>query len=752
MSIGGLLGPILAGLTGYAEQQRQAEQNRIRSQEAQMRQQMFQNYLKTQQDQQQAEGGFFSALSGLGGIEKPQPVGGGAGMPWEQASQLIKQYESHGGQNIEQQVLGPKGGYNPSTGTVTGPSSASGPYQMLDPTWRSAAKAAGIDASQYPRAISAPVELQEKAARGLYEREGFRPWAPYNKNLAAAIGRSGSTGPAQAATGAGSDLRARYDAGLARYGQTEGQYGPGHYNSEQGAGRRPAPETFEQYKARFADQGGSGSTGPAQPAAGAGDDDGGGGGDVVEGATAPMAQVEIPPEMQKEARQVEVKVAQAVDPMARGKMSLEGLARSIEKSMPNASPHAKFLALEKLQKFMAPLEQERRQQDMERMREQFRSEMERTRDRERNQMEDRREKMRMEQQDRQFRQQSEMLDKRQGATDDRADKRTRDQTERDERKSKEQEALVDKRAQAQGWEVREDKDGTQYRYNKLTGEATDLLGKKPYEPQAAAKVGTRPPSGDALMTDDEAKLAAEQYLAGDRTSIQGWGRGAQGDANRVKIRQQISGLAKEKGWKGADVAQAIAEFEGNKAGQRRLGTLEATLGTGLAEANIFAPMLLDASEKVDRTQFPTVNSILMAAERGTGDESVVRYSVAFNALVGAYSQVLTRNGVPTDKARETARETFNPALSKDQMRAVIDQVMLEIKGANKAPGIVRGEMRERAAPGGKPGAAPSGGTPAQSSGPPKAGVGEVVQGPDGKRYRVLSVTPTGEADEIEPAQ
>ncbi len=100
---------------------------------------------------------------------------------------LIEKYES-GGRNILQQVVPAGGGYNPSVGRVTGPSSAGGYYQMIDSTWRAAARAVGIDTNQYPRAIDAPKELQRKAAQHLYDTEGFRPWAPYNSKLAQAIG------------------------------------------------------------------------------------------------------------------------------------------------------------------------------------------------------------------------------------------------------------------------------------------------------------------------------------------------------------------------------------------------------------------------------------------------------------------------------------------------------------------------------------------------------------------------------------
>lgn len=94
----------------------------------------------------------------------------------------VMRFES-GGRNIHQNVVPPGGGYNPSTGTVTGPSSASGYFQMINPTWRSAAGMAGIDTNQYPTAMSAPYDVQRQAANTLYEKNGGSDWLPYNAGL-----------------------------------------------------------------------------------------------------------------------------------------------------------------------------------------------------------------------------------------------------------------------------------------------------------------------------------------------------------------------------------------------------------------------------------------------------------------------------------------------------------------------------------------------------------------------------------------
>lgn len=102
---------------------------------------------------------------------------------------LIAQYES-GNQNIPQGIVGPNGGFNPSTGTVTGPSTAGGYYQITNSTW------AGIPSSitqGYTSALSAPYGVQTNAAAYLYNTQGFAPWAPFNSNLSSAIAQQGGT-------------------------------------------------------------------------------------------------------------------------------------------------------------------------------------------------------------------------------------------------------------------------------------------------------------------------------------------------------------------------------------------------------------------------------------------------------------------------------------------------------------------------------------------------------------------------------
>lgn len=121
-----------------------------------------------------------------------QPVGSPEN---ERITDLIIQDES-GGRNIKQRVVGPSGGYNPSVGRVTGPSSAQGLGQFIDSTWRSVAPKVG--AGQYAHAMDAPPELQRKAISQQVADRGVSDWAPYNSTLAKHLGITGpSRNPAQ---------------------------------------------------------------------------------------------------------------------------------------------------------------------------------------------------------------------------------------------------------------------------------------------------------------------------------------------------------------------------------------------------------------------------------------------------------------------------------------------------------------------------------------------------------------------------
>lgn len=196
-------------------------------------------------------------------------------------------------------------------------------------------------------------------------------------------------------------------------------------------------------------------------------------------------------------------------------------------------------------------------------------------------------------------------------------------------------------------------------------------------------------TGFGRMSEDALTLAVDQYLAGDTTAGSGYARNA---AMKAQFMNRLAERAKERGMSGADVAAKVAEFQGIKAGQRTLGTRQAQIDMAVTEAQNIMPIALETSNKVDRTKYPTINSILLAAKKGTGDESVVRLAQATNALINVYSRAISPTGTPTVSDKDHAREIIDKAYSQGQYAAVVDLMKQEMAAAKESPGQVRADL------------------------------------------------------------
>lgn len=212
------------------------------SYEAGLKQALAREQLQANQQQQQSAGAAFNALkgfspqniTGLPGSQNatPPPMPGQSSLPQQPAPQpqqppaenpyapalsrpqpltpdqvatagpIISRDESNN-QNIPQGVYSGRG-INPSTGTHTPPSTASGYNQITDTTWRESAPKAGVDINKFPTAISAPRELQDKVRDYLLSTRGTADYAPFNPRLAADLAKAGIPGGFGPHTAAGS--------------------------------------------------------------------------------------------------------------------------------------------------------------------------------------------------------------------------------------------------------------------------------------------------------------------------------------------------------------------------------------------------------------------------------------------------------------------------------------------------------------------------------------------------------------------
>ena len=212
---------------------------------------------------------------------------------------------------------------------------------------------------------------------------------------------------------------------------------------------------------------------------------------------------------------------------------------------------------------------------------------------------------------------------------------------------------------------------------------------------APPRAGAGGAAGEPTLDDETLTSMAEQYLAGDKSVFQNLGRGAQGAANVVALRQRVTRVAKEAGMSPDQVALAQAEFTGMGAAQRSLGTRSANFGLAEKEAYAMADLVTEASSKVPRTQFMPINKAIIAYENKTGDPEARQFGAALNSFINAYARAVSPIGTPTVSDKDHARSMLSTADSHEALTAIVGQLKREMDAAGAAPGAVQKQMRER---------------------------------------------------------
>lgn len=187
-------------------------------------------------------------------------------------------------------------------------------------------------------------------------------------------------------------------------------------------------------------------------------------------------------------------------------------------------------------------------------------------------------------------------------------------------------------------------------------------------------------------------MTAQQYLAGDKSALQNFGRGAQGAKNLNLVRLEIARQATAAGMSGADIAAKMAEFAGTVAGQRTAGTRSAGIEIAANEVSQLAPLALDASSKVARSGFKPFGNAQIMFDSHTNDPNMRQFAMANTALVNAYGQAMARGGSATVSDKDHARELLSTTFDQPSYAAAVSQLQQEIKAAQAAPKAVRKEL------------------------------------------------------------
>jgi hypothetical protein len=144
-----------------------------------------------------------------------------------------------------------------------------------------------------------------------------------------------------------------------------------------------------------------------------------------------------------------------------------------------------------------------------------------------------------------------------------------------------------------------------------------------------------------------------------------------------------------------DLMSNQADFVGEKAGRRTLGTRTANIEMAATEAASLAELAKQASAKVDRTQYKAFNDVMQAGQRATASPELRAFTASNTSLINAYARAINPQGVGTVADKEHARDMLSTAFSKGDYDAAVNQLLMEIDAARKSPGTVKREMSDR---------------------------------------------------------
>lgn len=176
---------------------------------------------------------------------------------------------------------------------------------------------------------------------------------------------------------------------------------------------------------------------------------------------------------------------------------------------------------------------------------------------------------------------------------------------------------------------------------------------------------------DAWSKTPEARGLAEGYAKGVPPAelVRGIGNKAGGD---LKMIQKLAYELHPE----LDLAKATSDYAGQKRESLAVATRSAPAKIAVAEMDKLSQPMIDAVAKLDPTKFPDLNAVQNAYQRKTGGPEVVKAFLAVQEFKTAFTNLMVRNGVPTDNARARADELVNMNMSLDQVVAVSQQAKI----------------------------------------------------------------------------
>ncbi len=189
--------------------------------------------------------------------------------------------------------------------------------------------------------------------------------------------------------------------------------------------------------------------------------------------------------------------------------------------------------------------------------------------------------------------------------------------------------------------------------------------------------------GGATLDSGTLDTMADQAIAGDKSVYTNLGRGIQGSANVVALRQRVAEKAREQGLSGEDLANALAEFGGKQSEQKAIGTQAGKIKLASAMLDESLPAMMEAAKKVGLTSSTDFNSLYNAAKRKLSNQDFANFSTQLRAVTSDYAQFLGR-GRQTVHSDQEALRILSEDMGITSLQGFVDAVKIEEGNVSRA--------------------------------------------------------------------
>lgn len=199
------------------------------------------------------------------------------------------------------------------------------------------------------------------------------------------------------------------------------------------------------------------------------------------------------------------------------------------------------------------------------------------------------------------------------------------------------------------------------------------------------------------LTPEAIAFGGEQLARGDKSVLANLGRGAQGAENVTALRNEAVKYAIAHGIDPRKAMDAAAEYMGQQASERTLGTQEANAITAGTEASNALLIGRGANAALPRGNFVPVNQAVQAWQSGNSDPRIAKFGQAMATIANTYARAVNPKGLPHEAVVADTLKRLSSAQGPEALNAILDVMQQEIDLAEKSPNQAREIMKENRA-------------------------------------------------------